>query len=201
MNPTHVPGAIALAPWPPDTRFLFLRHGCTDYNQAGLRCGGEVDIPLNAEGRRQAGAAASIIAASGWPLAWIITSPLQRTQATAAAVAAALGGMTVELDPRLRERRLGAWNGQPAELTESALRRGETPPGGESRAEFRARVLTWLEDWRPRLAEPGLIVASKGIGRVLSEELTGEDCRADNCQVLAFARNGAGFKLEPLGQG
>lgn len=193
--------AIALTPWPAATRFLFLRHGCTEYNQAGLRCGGDVDIPLNAEGRLQATAAAHTIAASGWPLAWIVTSPLQRTRATAAAVAATLGDMAVNLDPRLYERRLGAWNGQPAELTESALRRGETPPGGESRAEFRARVLAWLEDWRPRLAEPGLIVASKGIGRVLSEELTGEDCRAENCQVLAFVYHGAGFSVETLGQG
>jgi probable phosphoglycerate mutase len=193
--------SAALAPWPPATRFLFLRHGCTDYNQAGLRCGGDVDILLNTEGRRQAEVAANLIATSGWPLAWIVTSPLQRTQATAATVASALNGVPVTIDPRLLERRLGTWNGQPVELTESALRRGETPPGGESRADFRARVLAWLKDWRPRLAEPGLIVASKGIGRVLSEELVGEDCRADNCQVLAFTYDDAGFSIKPLNQG
>ncbi|MRR51538.1 MAG: histidine phosphatase family protein [Rhodocyclaceae bacterium] len=193
--------AITPAAWPPATRFLFLRHGCTDYNQAGLRCGGDIDIPLNAEGRRQAAQAAQLIAASGWPLAWIVTSPLQRTQATAAAVAAALGDATVNVDPRLCERRLGAWNGQPAELTESALRRGETPPGGESRADFRTRVLAWLEDWQSRLAQPGLIVASKGISRVLSEELAGEDCRADNGQVLVFAYNRTGFSVNALNQG
>lgn len=201
MSMSQTPARTALLSWPPKSRFLFLRHGCTDYNQNGLRCGGDLDIPLNAEGLRQADAAARSIATCGWPLAWIVASPLQRTQSTAAAVAKALGGTTVEVDSRLLERRLGDWNGQSVQLTESAMRRGETPNGGESRAEFRARVLDWLNDWRPRLAEPGLVVASKGVARVLSEELAGQDCGADNCQALIFEQDKAGFSVRPLNRG
>lgn len=170
---------------PAASRFFFLRHGETDYNRRGIRCGGEVDIPLTERGLAQAGEAAVLLSQSGFPLAWVAASPLQRVQQTARIVAAPWG-LPVETCPGLGERRLGAWNGQPVADTEAALRAGETPPGGESAAAFRERILAWLALWQPRFREPGLIVASKGVGRVLGETLGGQHVPVQNCELMLF---------------
>ena len=33
--------------------FRFLRHGETDFNRSGLRCGGDADVPLSVHGEEQ----------------------------------------------------------------------------------------------------------------------------------------------------
>lgn len=91
------------------------RHGLTDDNLAG-RVQGQVDIPLNQTGRRQAAAAARGLAqlAPGR----IVASPLSRAQATAVALAG-LTGLPVETDEDLRERAFGAWEGLTREEIEA----------------------------------------------------------------------------------
>ena len=166
-------------------RFLFLRHGETDYNVQGIRCGGEIDISLNQTGVGQAEKVAELLGQGGFPLFWIVASELLRVQQTAHIVADRLG-LRVETNAELNERRLGEWNGRSISETESALRSGETPPEGESATEFRTRILSWLDTWQPRLIKPGLIVASKGVGRVLSEALSGQCVSVGNCELLLF---------------
>ncbi len=166
-------------------KILFLRHGETDYNRRGIRCGGEVDIPLTDLGKEQAEYAASHIGQNAVGLGWVVASAMLRVQQTAAIVSARLK-LPVITDSRLNERRLGEWNGRLITETEELLKRGVTPPGGESNAELMARVGAWLEDWRPHLEQPGLIVASKGIGRVLCEHLIGRNISLGNCDLLLF---------------
>lgn len=165
--------------------FLFLRHGETDYNRQGIRCGGELDIPLNATGWAQAETVARYLRHAGFALGWIAASPLLRVQQTARVVAAHLG-LDVETCDRLNERRLGEWNGLPVSDTEEALKAGKTPPGGEGAEEFRTRIVGWLHDWRGRLSAPGIVVSSKGVGRVLSEAFVGENVKVDNGGLLLF---------------
>lgn len=155
-----------LAPPPP---LLFARHGATTANLAGLRCGGDLDLPLADAGRQQAQALARSVSALQPRIGLIVTSDLQRTRETAAIVAAALGGVEVRVLPGWRERRLGQWNLQPIAETQAALTAGITPPGGEPEAEFSARIRAALEALQPLRQHHPLLIGSKGVARVLGQ--------------------------------
>lgn len=89
------------------TRLIVWRHGNTDWNTSH-RVQGQTDVALNALGRRQAVDAAEILARMK-PAA-IVSSDLLRAADTAAALAA-LTGLPISDDKRLRERYFGAWQG------------------------------------------------------------------------------------------
>ncbi len=86
---------------------LLIRHGETAWNRV-RRMQGHSDIPLNDEGQRQAHALGAALAVER-PDA-IYASDLQRARATAQAVADE-HGLAVQLDPALRERCYGAFEG------------------------------------------------------------------------------------------
>lgn len=89
------------------TALLLIRHGETAWN-AEQRLQGHVDIPLNAEGKRQAAALGRVLLDKS--LDAIFSSDLQRALQTAQAIAAPRG-MDVTVDPGLRERCFGAFEG------------------------------------------------------------------------------------------
>jgi broad specificity phosphatase PhoE len=89
------------------TRLIVWRHGNTDWN-AGNRVQGQTDVPLNDLGRQQAVDAAELLVRLR--PAVIVASDLQRASDTAAALAA-LTGLPVSYDKRLRERYFGEWQG------------------------------------------------------------------------------------------
>lgn len=89
------------------TRLVVWRHGHTDWN-GGDRVQGQSDTALNDLGREQAAAAAPLLAALQ-PDA-IVSSDLRRAVDTAQALAA-LTGLPVRTDPRVRERHYGLWQG------------------------------------------------------------------------------------------
>jgi probable phosphoglycerate mutase len=117
---------------PRGTRLIIWRHGNTDWNGAN-RVQGQYDTPLNELGRRQAAIAAPLLATLR-PDA-IVASDLGRAAETAAALAA-LTGLHVRPDPRLREREYGRWQGLTmSEIAErfpeehARWRAGEQSPG------------------------------------------------------------------------
>lgn len=170
--------------------FLFIRHGETDYNRRGLRCGGDVDIPLTGVGEAQARAAGDQMRAEGLMPDAIFVSPLQRTRQTAEILAAALG-FTDPLIPHegLRERRLGEWNGKPVAETQPWFDAKLTPPGGESEAAFRTRLERALVDILVRPHRLPLLVGSKGVARIFVS-LTGgaRTTPVGNAEVVRFPR-------------
>jgi probable phosphoglycerate mutase len=89
------------------TRLLVWRHGQTRWN-ATDRVQGQMDVDLDEVGEAQAARAAPLLAACSPDL--IVSSDLTRAARTAAALAA-LTGLTVDYDPRLRERDYGPWQG------------------------------------------------------------------------------------------
>jgi broad specificity phosphatase PhoE len=89
------------------SRLIIWRHGNTDWN-AGGRIQGQTDVPLNDLGRQQSVDAADLLVAMR--PAVIVSSDLRRAADTAAALAA-LTGLCVRTDVRLRERFFGAWQG------------------------------------------------------------------------------------------
>jgi len=88
-------------------RIILLRHGQTEWNNAG-RFQGTTDVDLDDVGRQQAALAAKALASIG-PHA-VYASDLGRARDTATSVAD-LAGVPVQIDLRLRERGYGPWEG------------------------------------------------------------------------------------------
>jgi probable phosphoglycerate mutase len=129
------------------TRLIVWRHGNTDWN-AGNRVQGQTDVPLNELGRQQAVDAAELLLKL--QPAMIVASDLRRAADTAAALAA-LTGLPVRYDERLRERYFGAWQG----LTMAEVQR--TLPEEHARWQAGADVIggdvETLDDLGKRVAE------------------------------------------------
>ena len=142
----------------PRLLFLLARHGQSTWN-AERRWQGQGDPPLSAQGRLQASALADALAGEG--VEALVSSDLARAAETADIVARRLGLSPPRLEPRLRERSLGAWTGRTAaEIAASwpeelaRLRAGDPelrPGGGESGRELAQRVRAAL---RELAAEP-----------------------------------------------
>src|SRR6185436_7812420 len=129
----------------------FVRHGVTEPNFRGFRCGGDLDIPLMDIGCDQAYLLAKQIEKMNLRIGLIVTGSLIRTRQTASIISGVLGNLPVEVEPLLNERRLGQWNNRPIGETEDLLAARMTPPGGESEEEFDARVQAALEKIAPYL--------------------------------------------------
>ena len=133
------------------TRIVLVRHGVTDFTVAGKLDGrGGSDPALNAEGRRQArAAAAGVRALLGDTPARVITSSLQRAAETGAEIADALGA-GVQVDADWDEQNFGDWDDRsmaelaarfPQELLAFRNDPGYARPHGEAHAQLEARVL------------------------------------------------------------
>ncbi len=177
----------------------FMRHGATQPNLDGVRCGGDHDVPLVPVGREQILLSAQHLSTLDLGIQRIVCSHLMRTAESARIVSRVLGGIPVELDDGFRERRLGEWNLQPLQATEALLRSRATPPGGEPSEAFSQRILDALTKLTQRHGNTRiLILGSKGVARVLRESLgsaserrareraEGLPASARNGEVLAF---------------
>ncbi len=176
---------------PPNARqpLLFVRHGATQPNLDGLRCGGDVDVPMTHIGHEQILQTAQRLLQSGTSVDLIISSGLLRAQQSAAIISRVMGDVPIVLLPSFNERLLGQWNLQPAIHNEAAMRSGATPPGGESNHTFTARVRDALVHLSEALdgayghpsahhnatrlsqSKAPLMVGSKGVSRVMHELL------------------------------
>jgi broad specificity phosphatase PhoE len=84
---------------------LLTRHGTTTVGD-NVMLGGQLDVPLSDQGRREAEALAARL--SGVRIDRIISSPMARALETAQVIAR---GRPVEVDDRLRELDYGLWEG------------------------------------------------------------------------------------------
>ena len=104
--------------------WYLVRHGETDWNLTE-RIQGQVDVPLNATGRRQVSHLAKRL--TDLPLDAIYSSDLARTHETARIIAADRD-IAIATDPDLREFSFGEWEGLTAEEIE-ARRQARCPSG------------------------------------------------------------------------
>jgi len=137
------------------SRLIVWRHGNTDWN-AGHRVQGQTDVPLNQLGHQQAVDAAELLVKFR-PHA-IVASDLRRAADTAAALAA-LTGLAVEHDKRLRERYFGTWQG--LTMTEVAESRPAEYARWKAGADVIGDDVETLDDLGKRVAEALQAAAGK----------------------------------------
>jgi phosphoserine phosphatase len=90
-------------------RFLLVRHGETDWNRAG-KFQGQIDVPLNDNGRNQASLAAEFLETT--EIDFGFTSPMSRPKETAQIILKDRSGLTLNEDADLREIGHGLWEGK-----------------------------------------------------------------------------------------
>lgn len=124
------------------TRLLLVRHGQSVWNARGL-WQGQADPPLTGLGHEQAEAAAGLEQVDA-----VATSDLVRAHQTAETLRKATGVRSLTVDPRLRERHAGEWQGLTREDIEHRypgyLEDGHRPPGWESARELHRRTMDAL---------------------------------------------------------
>jgi 2,3-bisphosphoglycerate-dependent phosphoglycerate mutase len=153
----------------PSGRLFIVRHGESGWNRMDLVQGQSPAAPgLTGQGREHAAAAASRLAGSGATV--ILTSDLRRARETALPIAAALGVPT-RLEPRLRERDLGAAQGRPAaDVTpaetgfadERVTDPDARPSGGESIRELYRRVTDLLGELAASVPDGRIVLVTHG---------------------------------------
>jgi broad specificity phosphatase PhoE/ribonuclease HI len=150
------------------TRLLLVRHGQTAHNAAG-RYSGRGDVPLSERGEAQALATGVRISAVAPATAAVVTSPLSRCTRTATAIADALGGVPVAVDPDLVECDFGEWEGQtfaevrerwPDRLADWLADTAVAPPGGESFAAVSTRARRAVAAARAAYPDKTVVVVS-----------------------------------------
>lgn len=159
-------------------RILLARHGETAWNALG-KLQGHTDIELNEVGREQARVLANQFAEARLCAVW--TSDLARARQTGEIVAATLGLAAPLVDPELRERRFGVFEGLTREECASThpeawrawLEQTTAPPGGELREHAIARMSRALTRIATLAEGPALVVSHGGLMRLWLTEILG----------------------------
>ena len=193
---------------PPVRRLVIWRHGRTEWNAAG-RFQGQLDPPLDEVGRAQAARTAPALAATLPAGATVlVSSDLQRAADTAGALAALLG-LPVRIDPRLREHGLGSWEGltraevedrYPEQYADWVAGGPVAERDGEPSAAISARALAAVADLPE--AEVAVLVTHGGLSSRLVGALLGlgpEHRRVfgplGNCSWSELSHSASGWRL------
>ncbi len=140
---------------------LLVRHGQSEWNALG-RWQGQADPPLSELGQRQAAHAAGVLGA----VDAVVASDLERAQHTAAIIAEFLGVGPVAIDPRLRERHAGEWQGMTreeiAEQWPGYLEARRRPPGWEPDELLLDRALAAIRDLTAQIGSGTAVVVTHG---------------------------------------
>ena len=179
-------------------RLVVVRHGATANNLAA-QFTGQLDVPLSPLGERQALALAASLAQERFDT--LISSDLQRACATLAPLAEALE-QPFGRDAALREIGVGIWEGQTGAAVRARypgdIERWETsetfaPEGGETLADFRARIVDALDRTLSEFPQGSVLWVTHGgvIGMLLCHMLGMSiqrrwQFRADNTAIFEF---------------
>jgi broad specificity phosphatase PhoE len=183
-------------------RILLVRHGETAWNAAG-KLQGHTDIALNDVGRDQARVLATGLRDAGVTAVW--TSDLSRARETGAIIAALLELAPPAVDPELRERQFGVFEGltrdecatRHPEAWQAWLAQTGTPPGGEPRADAAVRLGRALHRIAATTGGPALVVSHGGVMRLWLMELLGTSIPlVANGTTYVIEHDGAGFRAQ-----
>ncbi len=175
-------------------RILLVRHGQSEWNADG-RWQGQADPPLSELGEQQAVDAARALGM----VDAIYASDLVRAHHTAELVAAQLGADVV-VEPRLRERSAGEWEGRTrAEIDEGwpgYLETGRRPAGYEPDDSVLERVLGALDAIAAMHDGDVLVITHGGVVRVVERHLDSDaDGLIPNLGGLWLEHDDKGLRL------
>ncbi len=190
-------------------RLVIWRHGRTEWNAEG-RFQGQMDPPLDQEGRNQAVRTAPHLVAGGLSPddTVVVSSDLTRAAETAATLTALLG-VPLLLDERLREHGMGSWEGLtrddvaqrfPDQYADWTAGRPVVGRGGEEPAAVAERALAALADL-PAAASAVVVTHGGTAGRLLERllELSPDHRRVfgplGNCAWSELVVHGARWRL------
>lgn len=147
------------------TTVLLIRHGRTAANASGTLAGWTPGVDLDDVGRKQAETLALRLLPV--PLAAVVSSPLERTRETAAALLAGREGTPEHVDDRFGEARYGDWTGQALKvLAKDPLWKvvqshpsAVTFPGGESMRAMQERAVDAVREWNTKLGQDAVWAA------------------------------------------
>jgi 2,3-bisphosphoglycerate-dependent phosphoglycerate mutase len=148
----------------PELHLWLVRHGETPANRDGVLAGW-TDVPLTETGQAQARALRPVLTAQVFTSAW--SSDLDRTMTTAR-----LAYGETKADRRLRELHFGELEGQPwreidaRHMTALMALDDFVAPGGESLADLRLRVLSFVDELDPGrhlIFTHGVVIALLGL--------------------------------------
>lgn len=185
------------------TRICVTRHGETDWNVAGI-LQGWLEVPLNAQGRRQAYELAHAYVGAGFDR--IYTSPLVRSRETAEIICRELHLAPPVDHEGLKERNFGVIQGVPkaelAELNPALLREiVRRNPGcefedGETMDEVADRVLAAIVDiGRREVGQLILVITHGWVMDIVARKVKG---LPRNTILHAKPKNGESVWLEVL---
>jgi probable phosphoglycerate mutase len=167
------------------TRLLLVRHGETDWNADG-RLQGHTDRPLSDFGRTQARGLADELAAE--ELEAIYSSDLARACETAKIIGERLG-LPVALDPDLREKDWGTWEGLTAAERERVEFVGESTEAHQERI---LRALGRISDRHPDASSVLVVTHGGSMRRVQTAAMGLALPVVENCgRWLCSYENGA----------
>jgi 2,3-bisphosphoglycerate-dependent phosphoglycerate mutase len=168
------------------TELLLVRHGETDWNAEG-KLQGHTDRPLNDYGRRQAQALAERLA--GESIDAVYASDLSRARETAEILGAKLG-LPVLVDPDLREKNWGNWEG----LTSDERLHIEFE--GETSEAHRDRTLSAVQRIVERHPDGRIVVVTHGGSlRRIQAAVSGFALPVlENCAVWGLAHEDGSFR-------
>ena len=153
------------------TDLWLVRHGQTNWNLTGRWQGQAADAPgLNDTGHKQALAIREQL--EDIKFAAVYSSDLLRARQTAELITESFG-MTITLEPRLREINLGDWEGMLSEDIEAnypqeMAERLRNPfcthaPNGESPSEVTDRVLTAISEICDKYSDGAVLIVAHGV--------------------------------------
>lgn len=199
----HLGGAVlpSLRPNHRGQRLLLVRHGETEWNRQ-TRFQGQIDVPLNDNGREQSRKAAQFL--QDVPIDFAVSSPMLRPKETAETILQYHSSVQLELQDGLREISHGLWEGKlEAEIEQlypGELHRWRTVPAEIQMPEGENLRQIWergIAAWQSILAavadQPnkttGLVVAHDATNKVLLCHILGLapshfwNFRQGNCAV------------------
>ena len=160
-------------------RILLTRHGETEWNALG-KLQGHTDIVLNETGRAQARALAERV--RHLAIGAVVTSDLSRARETGEIVATTLDIEAPAVEPALRERRFGVFEGltrdecasQHPDAWRAWLAQTGSPPGGEERELAVVRMAQALAQIAATPGPPALVVSHGGVMRLWLMHVLGD---------------------------
>jgi len=168
------------------TTLFIIRHGKTE-GAEDRRYKGHIDVPLSEEGLKEVEFLAEVLSSAGIKDSHIYSSDLKRAMQTAEIIGRVLG-CSITVEPRLRERNFGLWEGMTFdEISKKWPEAFENwkadplrfhPPEGESTLEVRDRVIEAVNEILHRhKGQKIFIIAHGGVNRVILCEFLGLDLK------------------------